>query len=86
MSIIPASEATRISNGSQNGSIDKLKEALLAQIQNRAKHGEKNANEYIPKGILPNEIQVLSGEFQQAGYKVKLTEIGDQTIFTVSWD
>lgn len=82
---MPASEATKISNSSQNGSMDKLKNALLNQLKMRTEIGEKSAAEYIPKGITPYEIQVLSDEFEQAGYKIKLTHLGDQTIFSISW-
>lgn len=86
MSIIPASEAKKISSDSQNGSISQLKDALLQQLKKRAEIGETSANEYIPKGITPYDIHVLSEEFQQAGYEVKTTKIGDQTIFSIFWN
>lgn len=40
MSIIPASEAKKISSNSQNGSISQLKDALLKQLKKRAEEGK----------------------------------------------
>ncbi|MFW1915898.1 hypothetical protein ACG94V_20365 [Acinetobacter sp. ULE_I001] len=85
MIIIPAYEAKKISDSSQDDSLYQLKSNLINNIIANAGRGEKFANEYIASGISLSEIDALTKEFKSAGYSVKITHVVNQKIFSISW-
>ncbi|ENU59246.1 hypothetical protein [Acinetobacter guillouiae] len=85
MIIIPASEAKKISEASKINPLHQLNINLINNIIVSAGRGEKFANEYITNEIPSSEIKTLIKEFQREGYNVKITDVSNQIIFSISW-
>lgn len=85
MIIISASEAKKISESAKINPLYQLKINLINNVIVSAGRGEKFANEYIANEISSSEIEDLIKEFQKEGYNVKITNISNQIIFSISW-
>jgi len=87
MPLMPASEATKISN-------ENLIEENLAFFQAELETGQKAglgigrkyANVKVPNNR-QDVLNALKVEYEEAGYRVVLKPLSvDQTLFTVEWD
>ncbi|WEE40993.1 hypothetical protein [Acinetobacter sp. TAC-1] len=85
MLMISASEANRISNSLHKSFLFQLKFNLVSSIMESIGRGDKFANEYLPSEISRSEIENLTNEFKEKGFKVKTIQVGVELIFSVSW-
>lgn len=79
-------ESKNISKETRYSSIEQLKIFLKSQVVKKADLGEISVSENISKEINQHQIRVLSEEFKQSGYKVKISLTSDETIFSIFWD
>ncbi|ENV16949.1 hypothetical protein [Acinetobacter guillouiae] len=88
MSIMPASEATKISNGIPIVTIEEYKIEIEKEIKSAAERGSKFTNLHIDIKTNLGDVQALAVEFQQAGYRASIshTPSGRNYLFSVEWD
>lgn len=85
MFMITASEVNWISNSLHKSFLLQIKFNLVSSIIESVGRGDKFANEYLPSEISCSEIENLTNEFKENGYKVKIIQVGAELIFSISW-
>lgn len=74
------------SNLIELSSIEQFKKYFKNQIRVRADEGELYAIERISKLINFKEVEKLSEEFKDAGYKVKVNTVENNFVISVFWN
>ncbi|MGR2923096.1 hypothetical protein [Acinetobacter sp. 1125_18A] len=85
MLIISASEVNRISDSLHKSYVHQIQFNLIGSILESVSRGDQFANVYLPSDISNYEVENLSKKFKEAGYKVKVIQVGVEVIFSISW-
>lgn len=87
MPLMPASEATKISNENH---IEENLAIFQAELEEGQKAGLEIGRKYTNVKVPNNRQDILNAlkvEYEEAGYRVVLKPFpGDQTLFTAEWD